>query len=145
MHQITSLKPSGIYKQMLLELFLEATLSQGDYSGCIKSDYKWTFDQTECVQIIVIFWNIYVLFNLNIFSQTSFCELFCMKSILFVFKTNAICKDIYIFLSVANVFRYFSCLLSTSVVKSTDFDTIRYWNFKNVHFPLRFERCWADY
>ncbi len=32
-----------------------------------------------------------------------------------------------------------------SVVKSTDLDTIRYWNFKNVHFPLRFERCWADY
>ncbi len=32
-----------------------------------------------------------------------------------------------------------------SVVKSTDCDTIRYWNFKNVHFPLRFERCWADY
>ncbi len=28
-----------------------------------------------------------------------------------------------------------------SVVKSTDRDTIRYWNFKNVHFPLRFERC----
>ncbi len=35
--------------------------------------------------------------------------------------------------------------LYTSVVKSTDLDTIRYWNFKNVHFPLRFERCWADY
>ncbi len=32
-----------------------------------------------------------------------------------------------------------------SVVKSTDRDTIRYWNFKNVLFPLRFERCWADY
>ncbi len=31
----------------------------------------------------------------------------------------------------------------SSVVKSTDRDTIRYWNLKNVHFPLRFERCWA--
>ncbi len=35
--------------------------------------------------------------------------------------------------------------LQNSVVKSTDRDTIRYWNFKNVHFLLRFERCWADY
>ncbi len=29
----------------------------------------------------------------------------------------------------------------SSVVKSTDRDTIRYLNFKNVHFPLKFERC----
>ncbi len=32
-----------------------------------------------------------------------------------------------------------------SVVKSTDFGTSRYWNFKNVHFPLVFECCWADF
>ncbi len=31
-----------------------------------------------------------------------------------------------------------------SVVKSTDFGTSRYWDFKNIHFPLTFEHFWAD-
>lgn len=67
LHQITSLEPSGIYKQMLLELSLEATLSQGDYSGCIKSDYTWTFDQTECVQIILSYFGTFMYCLIKIY------------------------------------------------------------------------------
>lgn len=32
-------------------------------------------------------------------------------------------------------------VLRTSVVKSTDYYTSRYWNFKNVHLPQIFEHC----
>ncbi len=60
---------------------------------------------------------------------------------------SVLCMSITVWFSSATKsdLRRLQRVVRTSVVKSTDLDTIRYWNFKNVHFPLRFERCWADY